>query len=316
MCVMADFRDQLEKKLRIVEDLPTFPSVVFELERVMASDSSGAAEVALIIEEDPSLTANVLKLANSAAYYSSVSGTIVSVKDAVARLGFREIRQVVTTVELIRTFKDFGNLLKHQDFWRHSLRTAVSARGLGGASPRIDPIEQDEVYVGGLLHNVNLLLLDQYFPEVLNEVLTRVRQQGSSTAAVEQELLGMDHGEIGGELLKLWDIPESVVATVVGHLQPDQTADDIQHMVQIVNLAEILATNIKAAEVLLEGPNSELIELGADEPEQEVEPADEFDFAQGMPEPVLAALGLNAAEITRIVKDVKIESIPFISSLV
>jgi HD-like signal output (HDOD) protein len=124
------FQDELAVKLGTVEDLPTLPSIVLELERMFQNEAVGIDKLAVVIEQDPAITSNLLRVANSVIYYSSVSGTFASVRDAIVRLGFKEVARLVTTVALIRTFERGRVHLNAARFWRSSLRAAVATRAM------------------------------------------------------------------------------------------------------------------------------------------------------------------------------------------
>jgi len=243
---MGTFRDELKAKLATVEDLPTLPSIILELERLLHSESTGVAEVAVVIEEDPGIAGGVLRVANSVMFYSSLSGTIVSVRDAIVRLGFKEVRQIVSTAALIRTFKTIGRHLNPQRFWRRSLRTAVAARAIARTASSSGFYFEDEAYMAGLLHDLGLLVLDQYFPDVYERLHVALGAGDAGNADVERDELGIDHGEIGGRLLERWDIPQLLVESVMWHNQPDRAAPEARILSETIRTAEAITEIVEA----------------------------------------------------------------------
>jgi len=235
---MGAFREELERTLEFVEDLPTLPAVAFELERVLQDEATGAAEAAIILEEDPSLTANVLRLANSAAFLSSASGTIVTVKTAIVHLGFREVSQLVRTVAIVDAFSGMGKVLDHEQFWKHSFRVALASRTLIEASKTPLPFDSDEAYVAGLLHDVGMLVLDQYFPNIFSEIQTAVDTQGTARVEAERRSLQMDHGHVGACLLRIWGLPDFLIESVAWHHQPDRAPSEAHGLAAAVHVAE------------------------------------------------------------------------------
>ena len=125
---MNSFQYELEVKLSTVDDLPTLPSIILELERLLHRDAVSAAEVAILIEEDPAMAPSVLRVANSVMFYSSQSGAIFSVQDATVRLGFKQLRELVRTAAFIRAFGKMTRQMDPRRFWRRSLITAVAGR--------------------------------------------------------------------------------------------------------------------------------------------------------------------------------------------
>ncbi len=246
---MPTFQEELEAKLSVIEDLPTLPAIIMELERMLHNDMVSAAEVGVVIEEDPAIAASVLRVANSAMFYSSVSGTIVSIRDAIVRLGFKEIHQVVSAAAFIRAFGKLARRVDPQHFWKRSLSTAVAGRVIANAITKQVPFYEEDAYVAGLLHDIGLLVLDQLFAEAYDRVEAAMEGQTVSWAEKEREVLGLDHGQIGGLLLDNWNLPEIVVEAVRWHNQPDQAKPDAQVTAQGVQLAELVAETLDTEEI-------------------------------------------------------------------
>lgn len=245
---MLAFLDKLEDELTQVEDLPTLPDIVLRIEQALSDDSSSANDVAKIMAEDPSLTSKVLRLANSV-YYGPVSGPISSVSHAVARLGYREMRRLCTTLAVIRTFEGMGRQMDHRQFWKHSLTAAIAARLIRQLSDCVQEFGEDEVYVAGLLHDVGALVLDQFFPPLFREVRGTADENNMPYADAERNALGVDHGQIGGCLLKRWNLPETVVEAVTWHHQPAEADPDIKPLVQATHLADFICTCLGIGEM-------------------------------------------------------------------
>jgi len=166
----------------------------------------------------------------------------MSVREAVARLGFAESRRICTTLTMIETTRGFGTDMDHQRFWKHCLVAAVTTGVLaqfGNCSEQINP---DEAYMAGLLHDIGVLVLDQYFPEQYHDVHTLMNDRGIPCDAAEKMLLHMDHGEIGGMLLRRWNLPAAIIEAVTWHHQPGVPYIANLRLVQIVHLAEFICT--------------------------------------------------------------------------
>lgn len=244
---MAVFRDELTAKLSMLEDLPTLPSIIFELERLLHNDTVGMAEIALVIEEDPAIAASVLRVANSVVYYSSMSGRIVSLRDAIVRLGLREVQRLVSAAAVIRAFGKLGRHLNAGRFWRHGLRAAVAARVIV-RSATAGYLDEDEAYMAGLLRDIGLLILDQYFPDAYDRIETLIASQNQAAVEAERAVLGIDHGAIGGILLEQWNLPEVLVEAVTWHNQPDQAKEDAQLLADVVRVSEIVTEVLEAGD--------------------------------------------------------------------
>lgn len=257
---MSGFKDKMIGYLRVVDDLPALPAIVFELERALQDETYGATEVAFIIEEDVTLTANILKTVNSAFFGSR--GTISSVREAVARLGSKEIRRLATTFGVLRAFHDVGPHLDPIPFWKHSLLVGLAARATV-ENMRGNPFLEEEAYTAGLLHDVGVLILDQYFPDEYVQVAERLNGVDTPRAETERAVLGIDHGEIGSYLLDVWNLPEDIVESVQWHHQLERAPEHERIQARTLLFADTVAKRMesgdngreeieRAAETLLE----------------------------------------------------------------
>jgi HD-like signal output (HDOD) protein len=241
-----EFREKLNAMMTVVDDLPTLPQIVFELERAIQDESSGASDVAFIMEEDVSLTANILKLANSA--YYGTRGTIGSVQEAIARLGFAEVGRLVTTLSVVQLFSGEEETFDYQQFWKHSLMVGFAARLIAEMSAATNPFTDEEAYVAGLLHDSGVLLLNQYFQEEFFAVEAALAGGDKQRHVVELDLLGMDHGEAGAYLLEQWSLSENVTESVRWHHQAGQCPEEYSIQMNTIRLADALAHVARARE--------------------------------------------------------------------
>ncbi len=250
------------------ENLPTLPTVVFHLHRVLDDERAGAADVAAIIERDPSLTARLLRAANSAAF-SRPGERIASVHAAVARLGVNQVRAVCIVLAVVKAFKSRQGGLDHQAFWVHSAAVGMIARRLWERFGEDPAISGDDVYVAGLLHDAGLLILEQHFPREFLEALAVRSAHGGQLWQAEESHLGMDHGAVGGLLLGRWALPPFLAEAVTNHHHPHQADDHLQGICRVVQAAEVLCTEAGVGLAEEGGPDCSsadvLTELGADE---------------------------------------------------
>lgn len=250
---MGDFRVEFCKKLDEVDNLPTISPVFVALQEALSDLSAGAEDVARVISEDISLTAKVLRIVNSA-YFSPAAGPIASVSKAVARIGFSEIRRICTALEIIRSFKAMHHDINPEDFWKHSLMSAITTKVIEQYRTETGDYSEDSAYISGLLHDVGLLLLNCYFPEVYQEVLKAAENENESYAEVERRMLGMDHGEMGGALLERWHFPEAIIQGVSWHHEPMRAKAKHRPLAQAIHLADFICTSLGIG-ATVNGPN-------------------------------------------------------------
>ena len=235
---MSEFLNNLGAYLRTVDDLPTLPAVALDLEAALQNEAYGASEVAFIIEEDVSLSAVVLRAANSA--YSASRGTIASVKEAVARLGFKEIERLTITISVIQAFPNQSGHLDYKEFWNHSLLVAFAARQIALAADTRVSFLEEEAHVSGLLHDVGVLILDQYFTEEFVAVATHMAGRGCTRAEAELAVLDTEHGEVGSYLLDIWNLPDDIVESVRWHHRVDEAPEEFKTQAQALAVADAI----------------------------------------------------------------------------
>jgi HD-like signal output (HDOD) protein len=267
--IINGMRDLLAKG----DNLPTLPTVVFQLHRVLDDERAGAGDVAGIIERDPALTARLLRAANSAAFARPGADRVGSVSAAVSRLGVNQVRAVCIVLAVVKAFNRRDGGLDHQEFWIHSATVGMTARRLWEQYGDDRTISSDDIYVAGLLHDAGLLVVEQHFPREFGEVLASRSTLGGHLWQVEEDHLGMDHGAIGGLLLGRWSLPAFIAEAVTNHHHPHQAEDQYQPACRVVQAAEVLCTETGAG-LPEEGPPDcsaadVLGELGAAEEEVE-----------------------------------------------
>jgi HD-like signal output (HDOD) protein len=250
---MNAVRESIESRLQKIAYLPTMPQVLFKIEEALRDEKSAASQIGAIVSQDPSLTASVLRVANSIVYRGALSNRIASVPHAVARLGFNEVKRICLSSALIRAFEGFGAGINHIEFWRHCVTVGLATRIFRRASRETNLLadqEADDAFVAGLLHDVGMLVMDQFFPEQFAQVRGHAEANGMPLAAAELEVLGIHHGEIGGILLESWHLPHAVVDAITWHHDPDRAAARNRTVAQMVHLADFICVNQSIGDTL------------------------------------------------------------------
>jgi putative nucleotidyltransferase with HDIG domain len=229
-------RDIVLRRLDSIEDLPAFPEAVRKIESLALDPRTGARDLADVIETDAALAARLLKVANSAFYRSAGPGT-ASVQQAVARLGFAEVRRVSLAIAAMRLFPRRGANVAPRAFWMHGLAAAGAARTIAELVPgrAADP---EAAYTAGLLHDIGTLVLDQHFGQLHSIVTRDAGRLRKPIHLVEQETLGIDHGDIGAALAERWGLPAELRDALAGHHEPARIAGANRVIAEVVHLAE------------------------------------------------------------------------------
>lgn len=236
----TEFRPALEALLASGKQLPTLPVLVLQVQRAIADEQSGLRDIGRIIERDPALTARLLRVANSAAF--ARGEPVTSVGTAIGRLGMGHVRSLCLAVGVVRAFGVAGQRLDHQRYWEHSAAVGLVAERLASLSKRYAQVDGSEAYTAGLLHDVGLLIVDQFFPEDFAGVEEEMEREMAPRPTVELRRFGMDHGAIGGRVLERWQLPATVRGAVAAHHRPDTADPGSGPLAHLVWAAEALCT--------------------------------------------------------------------------
>lgn len=210
--------------------LPAQPVAALQLLRLLNDPDGSAAEMAAVIDLDPSLSARVLQLAN--ARHRVDGGTVTSATRAVVLLGVPTVKGVAAAAagRLLGDESDLGP----RDYWAHSVTTATVASVLArrvGANP-------SDAFTAGLLHDVGLALMHRADPRAYEEVVG-----GHLGPEAERAAFGMSHAEAGATALRAWHLPEPLVRAVADHHRPPGRRTYL--LTQVVIAADALADAVE-----------------------------------------------------------------------
>jgi putative nucleotidyltransferase with HDIG domain len=232
-----DFVDdtKLNQILSKVTSFPTMPGAGAKMLSLLEEPDTEVSEIEEILRYDPGLTANVLKLANSA--YFGIPSKIGSLRQAVILLGLRRLIQLVVAscVSAVKDKSVPGYDLPAGDLWRHSIAVSLAAEAMVKDKKRT--VSQD-VFTPALLHDVGKLVLRTFVKEEL-EAIESIAAKGVPFVVAENMILGTDHAEIGAQILSHWNLPSDVVNAVRWHHDPDSPETSNKQM-DIVYLANLL----------------------------------------------------------------------------
>jgi putative nucleotidyltransferase with HDIG domain len=222
-----------------VEAFPSLPGATTKLVSLIDDPNAAVVEIEEILRMDPGLTANVLKLSNSA--YFGFPSKIGSVHKAIILLGAKRLMQLVMTscVNSVMNKSIPGYDLPPGEMWRHSIAVSVAAEGL---IEELNVPEADEIFTAALLHDVGKLVLGEFVKDDIAKI-EKIVSKDVSFEVAEQAVLGIDHAEIGAKILESWGLPEEIVSAVRWHHDPD-AADATSTLIDIVHVANVLCLMI------------------------------------------------------------------------
>lgn len=234
MSVKLDLQTVLESR----NSLSAFPPVVTELLRRLDDPDTTPAQFQEIILKDPLITAKTLKLANSAYYGHPRAVTTIS--EAVILLGLETLRSLVIAISAYNVLNREvrGYRYEAEDFWKHSLTTALIARGMRRLRGRKD---EESFFVGGILHDIGKLLLDHHREAHYDTIEEFSRSRRVPVYLAEKAILGHNHAEIGAALAEVWGFPPTLVETIRHHHTPLSASPRVADLVKTLYWADIVS---------------------------------------------------------------------------
>lgn len=232
-----------------IETLPPFPMLSNILKSFLIADSDGDIRPLISnIESEPSVSAKVIGLANSAIF--GTAGQIKTIRDATARLGLLQLKSIVYSLVLSSRFKT--KQCPHFDigrFWLFSMLQAHCARSIISYATCDKKIDKNIFYSIGLLQRIGILALVDINPVEMDRIFSIDDEPTLSVR--EQEVFGSDHYEIGSALLKHWCLPEPFISVLQYYNTPEYDGE----------YSNIICTLKRAKEIATHGteiPNPEI----------------------------------------------------------
>lgn len=233
---------RLEEAIReSLDRLPPMPAVIQRVMELTNDPNCTAQELQKVIGMDEVLSSKVLRLVNSARY--GFPRRITTLSHAVILLGFETIRNLALGVATVRLLlrHSANSPVNRQRFWEHSLQTGLAASALA-KHLRKDLITREEMFLAGLLHDLGILFLSQVFPEEYRAVMGHCGSL-EETYSLEQEILGITHGEVGAMMAERWNLPPVFVEVMQHHHAPTEQLRFYCH-VSAVYLGDLLSHSI------------------------------------------------------------------------
>ena len=232
----------MEEIIAAVEEMPPFPQVVQRAMQALADPEYEVSGLVDILKVDQAVTANILKLCNSA--YFGLPRKVASLKEAVVYLGANQLRQLLLSGAASKIYEkpSQGYAVFADELWRHALATAVMAQVLR-RHLRLK-IDENMVFTAALLHDVGKVVLSAFVSDKYRAIEAMVDGGECSFQEAEKEVLGFDHAEIGGKIAEKWKFPPEIIAAIAFHHEPSRSAKEFRLLAELVALANNLAVMV------------------------------------------------------------------------
>lgn len=231
---------KVERIVAKIGDLPAMPEIVQKVMEVTSDPNVAVSDVSALIEQDPALTAKLLKVSNSSYYgMRQVVGTL---KLALVILGVKEVRNIVLGISVLDTLTDPSteNLLNKKGLWDHSVEVASLSKKLGSF---FELSLQGEDFIAGLLHDIGKMVMWKQIGDDYKNIYQMALDNKESLAELELQKFDFDHADVAYGLAESWGLPQSLSGSIWAHhlvegkSLTDTSDPKLSALVHIANLA-------------------------------------------------------------------------------
>jgi HD-like signal output (HDOD) protein len=225
--------EALKKASKVVDvtgDLPAMPHIAAQVMEKLSSPNATPRDIHALITKDQGLAARVLKVANSP--YYGASRSISSLRDAILFMGFDSIRSLVMTAVMKGMFS--ATSLAEQLLWEHSIGCGLAARRI---AVEADYSGGEQAFLAALMHDIGKAVLFLRVPSKMREIMEEVYNSGTDFAAVEEQMLGFTHAQVGQMVADKWRFAVDIEDAIANHHHPEQarSASQLAHIVSLSN---------------------------------------------------------------------------------
>lgn len=223
--------------LKELDKIPIFPENISRLQQMMSDENVDFSKVAKVIQTDPALTAELLRMVNSAQFM--LKSKVSNITNAISLLGMKTLKNLLFSYGTQQVFNaEYGDLAK---IWEHSSRTASYASQLAVKSKNSD--KTDVAYVAGMLHDIGKIIMKKTHPTLEPIIQAYSLSTGINGSLIENLAMGISHAKIGGNICRGWNFPPELIEPIEFHHYPKLASEETLDLVEIVYIANLLANS-------------------------------------------------------------------------
>lgn len=229
---------ELDLLLNDVKDIAPLPKAYLRIQELVNDPDSSLDELTAVIGNDPGLTARILRIANSA--YVGLPSKVDTIARAVQILGLNQVHDLALASAAVGSlFRIQSKALDIHDFWRRSIYCAIVARV---TARRCGIRNAERLFVSGLLHEIGNLLIAFKEPPLYSEMRDTAIRRQVPLAQVQREFIRYDYAMASAELLKRWQLPESLYMPVALHTRSiSQAPPALAHDVAMIHMGAAIS---------------------------------------------------------------------------
>lgn len=226
----------IDRIVQRVNTLPRLPGATVRLLGVINDPRSTVKDIVEIIRYDQTVTAELLKLVNSAAM--GLIRKIHSVDEAVCYLGTKRVMQILLAAhtKVLLGPEQSGYGLAPGALWAHCVSVAIGCQTI---AKRLNLDDVGLLFTAGLLHDVGKVVLNETLEGLYGAIVQCARDEKIGFAEAEQRILGYTHAEVGARVAERWGLPEAIIECIRHHHQPDAATPSVH--IDTVHVADVIS---------------------------------------------------------------------------
>ncbi|MFM9958352.1 MAG: HDOD domain-containing protein [Phycisphaerales bacterium] len=222
--------------------LPTLPTVAVEVLALTRDPNVPLDKIAAVIQNDPALTAKVLKTVNSS--YYGLAQKCATLNRAIGFLGVKTVKSLVLGFCLVDSTRSVeGEGFDLSEYWRRGIYSATAARLIATATGATDP---DEAFTACLFQDIGMLACFAAIGREYDALLTSAPLAHEGLSAFEKSEMGFDHCECGARFAEKWNLPTQHIETIRWHHSPDEADEAFRDLIRVVALSNLVAEVARA----------------------------------------------------------------------
>jgi putative nucleotidyltransferase with HDIG domain len=247
MSALAQEREQVvQSAIREISHIATLPEITMKIVELVEDPKSTAQDLHKVIANDPALCSRILKVVNSSFY--GLPGQIGSINRAIVMLGLNAVKNIAIAASLAKLFRggDLTPNFSARDLWTHSNLVAAASKMVANS---LKLGLSDEAFLGGLIHDIGLMVEMQFDRNKLIDVFRKVAADSKGVPAfdmlqAEVETFGANHQDFGAALCEKWKFPKTFTSVTGWHHRPLELPQENRTLTSIVYVADRIAAEI------------------------------------------------------------------------
>lgn len=232
-----DFETVSNELVQLINELPSFPENIVEINRLILDPDSDMNRIAQGISNDVALTADLLKMVNSAAFRTI--NLCHNVTDAVKMVGLQGLRNLLFSLGTMKLLGE--NTEEKRKMWVHAYKVAFYSYNITRSFFANDKQLISDAYVCGLLHDIGKIIFITAHNEIMDKLVTISAERNISFKVIEQMIAGTNHEVLGSLIAKKWNFPQTIINSICYHHEPESAPREYQKLSAIISMADMLS---------------------------------------------------------------------------